>query len=78
MVSYQYVSPCSCVAMLADLYHAENACGAATVGSSEVGCHLVASCQELQGPMLFLFARMSIKTRAMLTDEQEPLLCGLH
>ena len=27
---------CSCVAMLADLYYAESACGAATVGSSEV------------------------------------------
>lgn len=27
---------CSCVSMLADLYHAEDACGTATVGSSEV------------------------------------------
>jgi hypothetical protein len=64
--------------MLADLYHAGNACGAATVGSSEVGCHLVASCQDLQGNVLFLFARTSFKPRAMLTDEQELLLCGLQ
>ena len=37
---------CSCVAMLADLYYAESACGAATVGSSEVSSSRTRNLQE--------------------------------
>ena len=70
--------PCSCVAMLSDLYHAENACGAATVGSSEVSCHLVTSCQEVERTHAFSLARRSFKKGARLTDGQESLLCGLQ
>ena len=40
LTSIACVPPCSCVSMLADLFHAENSCGTATVGSSEVGLGL--------------------------------------
>jgi glutamate/tyrosine decarboxylase-like PLP-dependent enzyme len=35
MLYNRYRLLCSCVAMLADLYHAEGVCGTGTVGSSE-------------------------------------------
>ncbi len=43
-----FPSVCSCVSMLADLYHAENACGTATVGSSEVSACITSVHSALQ------------------------------